>query len=87
MKLSDFDFELPSDLIAQNPVYPRDTSKMLVINQNKFDDQRFYDLPNFITKSDLVICNNTKVLASRLKGRKDNTSILSERLGYGELDP
>ena len=75
MKLSDFDFELPSDLIAQNPVYPRDTSKMLVINQNKFDDQRFYDLPNFITKSDLVICNNTKVLASRLEGRRDNTSI------------
>ena len=47
MKLSDFDFELPSDLIAQNPVYPRDTSKMLIINQNKVDDRQFFDLPNF----------------------------------------
>ena len=67
MKLSDFDFELPSDLIAQNPVYPRDTSKMLVINQNKFVDQRFFDLPNYITKNDLIICNNTKEIASRLE--------------------
>ena len=75
MKLSDFDFELPSDLIAQNPVYPRDTSKMLVIDQNKFDDRQFFDLPNYITKNDLVICNNTKVLASRLEGKRHNTSI------------
>ncbi len=75
MKLSDFDFELPSNLIAQSPVYPRDTSKMLVINQNKFVDQRFFDLPNYITKNDLVICNNTKVIASRLEGRRNNTSI------------
>ncbi len=75
MKLSDFDFELPSDLIAQNPVYPRDTSKMLIINQNKVDDRQFFDLPNLITKNDLVICNNTKVLASRLEGKRDNTSI------------
>jgi len=75
MKLSDFDFELPSNLIAQNPAYPRDTSKMLVINQNKFVDQRFFDLPNYITKNDLIICNNTKVLASRLEGSRNNTSI------------
>ena len=75
MKLSDFDFELPSNLIAQNPAYPRDTSKMLIINQNKVDDRKFFDLPNFITKNDLVICNNTKVLASRLEGSRNNTSI------------
>ena len=62
MKLSDFDFELPSNLIAQSPVNPRDTSKMLVINQNMFVDQKFFDLPKYITKNDLVLCNNNSLL-------------------------
>ena len=43
MKISDFDFELPSNLIAQKPILPRDNSKLLLINKNKFIDRKFFD--------------------------------------------
>ena len=75
MKISDFDFELPSNLIAQKPISPRDNSKLLLINKNKFIDKKFFDLPDLLKKNDLIICNNTKVLASKLFGKKDTTSI------------
>ena len=70
MKISDFDFELPSNLIAQKPISPRDNSKLLLINKNKFNDRKFFDLPDLLKKNDLIICNNTKVLASKLFGKK-----------------
>ena len=64
MFLSDFDYELPKKLIAQEPISPRDNSKMLLIDNKDFKDKHFYDLPNLISKNDLILCNNTKVIAS-----------------------
>ena len=52
MKISDFDFELPSNLIAQKPISPRDNSKLLLINKNKFIDRNFFDLPHLLKKND-----------------------------------
>ena len=75
MKISDFDFELPSNLIAQKPISPRDNSKLLLINKNKFNDRKFFDLPDLLKKNDLIICNNTKVLASKLFGKRNTASI------------
>ena len=66
MKISDFDFELPSNLIAQKPISPRDNSKLLLINKNKFIDRKFFDLPDLLKKNDLIICNNTKVRVQRI---------------------
>ena len=75
MYLSDFDFELPNELIAQHPAMPRDSAKMLVINKNQFTSHHFYDLPNFLSEKDLVICNNTKVMPSKLYGKRNTKSI------------
>ena len=54
MFLSDFDYELPKKLIAQEPISPRDNSKMLLIDNKDFKDKHFYDLPNLISKNDLI---------------------------------
>ena len=75
MFLSDFDYELPKKLIAQEPISPRDNSKMLLIDNEDFKDKHFYDLPNLISKNDLILCNNTKVIASKLYGKRNTTSI------------
>ena len=75
MFLSDFDYELPKKLIAQEPISPRDNSKMLLIDNKDFKDKHFYDLPNLISKNDLILCNNTKVIASKLYGKRNATSI------------
>lgn len=70
MKTSDFDYYLPENLIAQTPVYPRDSSRMLVYDRaaDKILHKHFYDLPCFLKKGDLLVRNNTKVLPARLFG-------------------
>jgi S-adenosylmethionine:tRNA ribosyltransferase-isomerase len=69
--LSAYDYELPSDRIAQDPVTPRDTSRLLVIDRDRnLHHQHFYDLPNFLQAGDLLVFNNTKVIPARMYGQK-----------------
>jgi S-adenosylmethionine:tRNA ribosyltransferase-isomerase len=73
--LSAYDYELPSDRIAQDPVTPRDTSRLLVIDGDRPLDRQiqhhhFYDLPNFLQAGDLLVFNNTKVIPARMYGHK-----------------
>lgn len=69
--LSAYDYELPSDRIAQDPVTPRDTSRLLVIDQNRtLQHHHFYDLPKFLQAGDLLVFNNTKVIPARMYGHK-----------------
>lgn len=70
MRLEEFRFDLPDELIAKFPASPRDHSRLLVINRkNKsLQHHHFYDLPKFLTPSDLLVLNNTKVLPARLFG-------------------
>ncbi len=70
MKTNDFDYYLPENLIAQTPVYPRDSSKMLVYDraQDRVEHKRFYDIKNYLKKGDVLVRNNTKVLPARLFG-------------------
>ncbi len=68
MKTADFDYFLPEELIAQTPVYPRDSSKMLVYDRKKdsVEHKHFYDLKSYLKKGDVLVRNNTKVLPARL---------------------
>ncbi len=69
--LSSYDYQLPSELIAQDPVIPRDNSRLLAIDSpNTFAHSIFKDLPNWLLPGDLLILNNTRVIPARLYGRK-----------------
>lgn len=71
--ISDFDFDLPENLIAQQPLESRDESKMLIVNRarNNFQDNTFHDFPAFVNENDTVVLNNTKVFPARLIGNRE----------------
>jgi len=69
MRLSDFDYNLSKEFIAQKPVSPRDSSKLMVIN-NKIEHKRFYNIINYLKKDDVLVINETKVIPAKLVGRK-----------------
>ena len=68
MKTSDFDYILPENLIAQTPVYPRDTSRLLVYNRktDTIEHKHFYDIVDYLKEGDVLVRNNTKVLPARM---------------------
>ena len=70
MKTSDFDYFLPEELIAQTPVYPRDSSRLLVYDRSsdRVEHKRFFDLKNYLKAGDVLVRNNTKVLPARMFG-------------------
>ncbi|BAZ02099.1 S-adenosylmethionine--tRNA-ribosyltransferase-isomerase [Tolypothrix tenuis PCC 7101] len=67
--LSAYDYELPTELIAQNPAIPRDSSRLLVVNSRSIH-HIFHDLPHLLKEGDLLVMNNTSVIPARLYGRK-----------------
>lgn len=71
MQLSDFDFELPPERIAQFPVEPRDHSRLMVIDRasGEISHRLFRDLPRFLRAKDHLVLNNSKVIPARLFGR------------------
>lgn len=73
MLLSEFDYELPEDLIAQLPADKRENSRMLVLNRGKhsISHKHFYDIVDLIEPNSLLVLNNTKVLPARLYGTKE----------------
>ncbi len=75
MRTDDFSYELPQELIAQNPLDNRDSSRMLVLklSSGEIEHSFFKLLPLFLEKEDLLVLNNTKVLPARLLGKKKNT--------------
>lgn len=88
MKTSDFYYDLPQELIAQTPVEPRDSSRLLVYNrQNKtISHKRFYDVTEYLKKGDVLVVNNTKVLPARIYGYKEHTGGKIEFLLLKRLD-
>lgn len=72
MKTSDFNFELPQELIAQTPIEKRDASRLLVLDKNSgaWEHRHFYDLPDYLHKGDCLILNNSRVLPARLLGQR-----------------
>jgi S-adenosylmethionine:tRNA ribosyltransferase-isomerase len=75
MFLSDFDYDLPSELIAQQPLAERDASRMLVLDRaNKtLSDSSFKNFPEYLEANDVVVVNNSRVIPARLKGKRRET--------------
>ena len=73
MLISDFDYDLPPELIAQEPLTERAASRMLVVTRadKTFTDKNFLDLPQFLCSGDVLVLNNTKVFPARLFGRTE----------------
>jgi S-adenosylmethionine:tRNA ribosyltransferase-isomerase len=70
-QLTAYDYELPADRIAQSPAVPRDTSRLLVVqDRTQHQHQIFRDLPDWLRSGDLLVLNNTKVIPARLQGIK-----------------
>ncbi len=86
MKLSDIDFNLPSELIAQIPARPRDHARLLVVSKNtsKFEHRIFKDIIEYLNPGDVLVLNNSKVIPARLIGKKKTGGkieiLLSHRL-------
>ena len=72
MKTSDFDFELPEELIAQTPLEKRDASRLLTLDKvtGKTGHHHFYDLPDYLRPGDCLVLNNSRVLPARLIGHR-----------------
>jgi len=82
MKTTDFDFILPHELIAQNPLDKRDNSKLLILTREKetISHNHFYDIVDYLEKDSVLVLNDTKVLPARLIGKKAETNAIIEVL-------
>ena len=82
MKTSDFDYELPEELIAQTPVEPRDHSRLMVVHRatGEREDKHFYDIIDYLRPNDALVINETKVIPARLLGEKEDTGVPVEVL-------
>jgi S-adenosylmethionine:tRNA ribosyltransferase-isomerase len=81
MKIADFDYDLPEELIAQQPLSERDASRMLVVDRAKgtFEDCMFRDFPSYTQPGDCIILNDSRVFPSRLYGRDRRVEIFLTR--------
>ena len=81
MRTDDFDYDLPDELIAQAPVEPRDSCRLLVLHREdgRIEHRRFWDIVDYLEPGDLVVVNHTRVMPARLVGHK-TTGALCETL-------
>ena len=72
MRLKDFDYELPKELIAQHPLPQRDASRLMVLNRatNSIEHTTFQKLPAYVSAGDLLVANDTRVIPARIYGQK-----------------
>ena len=75
MRTSDFDYDLPPELIAQTPIEPRDASRLLVVNRatRELAHRHFHDIGDYLRPGDLLVANRSRVIPARLAGRKADT--------------
>ena len=74
METDSFDFKIPKRLIAQKPITPRDSARLLHVG-NKLKDLNVQDLPKFIKEGDILVLNDTKVIPARFLGQRGEASI------------
>ena len=92
MKKSDFDFELPEELIAQTPIQQRDHSRLMHLDKQtgEISHEHFYDLPRFLKKGDCLVLNDSRVLPARLIGCRSTGGsvelVLLRDLGEGRWE-
>ena len=82
MEITDFDYELPEELIAQTPIKNRDESRLLVLDKNSgnIEHKIFKDIIDYLNPGDTLVLNDTKVLPARLIGEKEDTKAVIEVL-------
>jgi S-adenosylmethionine:tRNA ribosyltransferase-isomerase len=82
MHISDFNFELPPELIAREPARPRDASRMLVLNRatGRLVDSMFRQLPEYLRPSDVVVLNDTRVIRARIRGKLERNGGTSREI-------
>jgi len=89
MQVSDFDFELPEQLIAKQPLHKRDASRLLVLGEQQFHDKHIPNLVDLVQQGDVWVINDTKVIPARLMGNKDSGGkvevLLLEPLGQNHI--
>ncbi|MBO5925396.1 MAG: tRNA preQ1(34) S-adenosylmethionine ribosyltransferase-isomerase QueA [Clostridia bacterium] len=92
MNTKDFYYDLPQELIAQTPLEPRDSSKMLVYDaiNDSVEHQHFYDILDYLKSGDVLVVNNTRVIPARLYGRKPTGAVvevlLLRRINYTDWE-
>jgi S-adenosylmethionine:tRNA ribosyltransferase-isomerase len=94
MKISDFDYDLPEERIAQEPTPVRDQSRMMVLNRSDGSkkDRHFLELPEFLREGDVLVINDSRVIPARLVGKKASGGLiemllLRERIGESAGSP
>src|SRR4029079_15304752 len=89
MHLSEFDYELPDELIAQEPLERRDASRMLVVNRatQTWSEATFASFPEQVRAGDVIVINNTRVFPARLLGQRDPSGGRVEVLLLREIEP
>ena len=87
VRLSDFDFDLPEQLIATRPARPRSSSRLLVATKSDCIDARSIDLPNHLRPGDRLVLNDTRVLPARLTGVRLRERRGRQDPGKGRDDP
>lgn len=91
MELSDFNYDLPEELIAQDPLLQRDSSRLLVLDKNtgEYTHKVFHDLPDYLKPGDCLVLNNTRVLPARLlgsrEGKEDKIEVLLLKRREGDV--
>src|SRR6266513_2879602 len=88
MQLSDFDYDLPAELIAQEPLAERDASRMLVLDRDTqtWSDSSFKDFTQYLHSNDVVVVNNSRVIPARLIGHREETGGQVEIFLVREID-
>ena len=88
MNKSDFYYDLPQELIAQTPIYPRDNSRMLVYDRqtDKIEHKHFYDIIDYLKEGDVLVINNTKVIPARIFCHRDGKEEVIEVLLLKRID-
>jgi S-adenosylmethionine:tRNA ribosyltransferase-isomerase len=90
-RMSDFDYDLPQELIAQTPIEPRDASRLLIVHRasSRLEHRHFHDIGDYLRPGDLLIANQSRVIPARLLGHRAETSgavevlLLAERHDLG----
>ena len=89
MRTSDFDYHLPPNMIAQTPLEPRDSSRLLVLHHNTghIEHRRFPDLVEYLREGDVLVLNDSRVIPARLHARREDTGGRVEFLLLRKLEP
>jgi S-adenosylmethionine:tRNA ribosyltransferase-isomerase len=89
MNISDFDYDLPPELIARTPAVPRDASRMMVLNPHAAGivDSRFRDLPDFLQPGDVLVLNDTRVLRARTRARLERRNGTTREMEIFFVEP